>query len=55
MNRQFLHLHNVKKKYIIQSGEPDSRIPRGSRERYTNFLLNIKKILKCITKIKKKI
>jgi len=27
-------------KYIIQSGEPDSSIPWGSRERHTNFLLH---------------
>jgi len=32
---------NLDFKYIIQSGEPDNRIPWGSRERHPNFPLII--------------
>jgi len=42
------------KRVIIQLGDPNSSVPWGSRERHTNFLLNIKKFFKCKTKIKKK-
>jgi len=42
----FKNLYSLRKlKYIIQLGDPDSRIPWASRQRLTNYLLNIQKFI----------